>query len=74
MTHTLIRHLPQGGGWEGAYMKKYIKPFIKVEEAQAVNMLAESLGINSDITVDGGNALTKEVTWDIWDDDDTPEE
>ena len=54
--------------------QQYICPALNIEEAQAVNMLAESLGINSDITVDGGNALTKEVTWDFWDDDDTPEE
>ena len=45
---------------------KYIKPTIKIEEAQACNMLAESLGINGDTTVDGGDALTKESAWDIW--------
>ena len=46
----------------------YIKPSIKVEEAMAAQMLAESLAINSDTTVDGGNALTKENnSWDIWD-------
>ena len=40
---------------------------MKIEEAQAVQMLAESLAINGDITVDGGDALTKEsVDWDIW--------
>ena len=45
----------------------YIKPSIKIEEAQAVQMLAESLTINSDTTVDGSNALTKEDnSWDIW--------
>ena len=36
---------------------KYIKPLIQVEEAQATQMLAESLLI-SDTTVDGGSALT----------------
>jgi len=46
---------------------KYIAPSIKIEEAQAVSMLAESLAINGDTKVDGGDALTKEsVDWDIW--------
>ena len=40
---------------------------MKVEEALAAQMLAESLAINSEVTVDGSNALTKEDTaWDIW--------
>ena len=48
-------------------MKKYIVPAMQVEEAQAAQMLAESLAINNDTKVDGGNALTKEsVDWDIW--------
>ena len=48
-------------------MKKYICPAMQVEEAQAAQMLAESLTINSDVTVDGSNALTKEDnSWDIW--------
>ena len=48
-------------------MKKYFAPAMQVEEAQAAQMLAESLAINSDTTVDGGDALTKEeVSWDIW--------
>ena len=48
-------------------MKKYIAPAMQTEEAQVVSMLAESLNINSDTTVDGSNALTKEDTsWDIW--------
>ena len=55
------------------YMK-YIKPSIKVEEAQVVSMLAESLTINSDTTVDGGDALTKEADWAIWGNDNAPEE
>lgn len=51
-------------------MMKYIKPSIKVEEAQAVQMLAESLAINNGTTVDGSQALTKEaVDWDIWGED-----
>ena len=48
-------------------MKKYFAPAMQVEEDQAAQMLAESLAINTDTTVDGGDALTKEeVTWDIW--------
>lgn len=46
---------------------KYIAPTMKIEEAQAVKMMAVSLDINSDETVDGGNALAKEGNdWDIW--------
>ena len=46
---------------------KYTKPTIKVEEAQAAQMLAESLAINGNTTVDGGSALTKEDgDWEIW--------
>ena len=46
---------------------KYIKPSIKIDEAQAAQMLAESLTINTDKTVDGSSALTKEDNvWDIW--------
>ena len=48
---------------------KYIKPALKVEEAQVVNMLAESLVINGDTTVSGGDALTKEDSWAILSDD-----
>ena len=51
-------------------MKKYIIPALKVEEAQVANMLAESLVINGDTTVDGGEALTKEDSWAIWSDED----
>ena len=48
---------------------KYIKPSIEISEAQAAQMLAESL-IISDTTVDGGSALTKEDdSWSIWDDE-----
>ena len=49
---------------------KYIKPSIKVEEAQVVSMLAESLIINSGTEVDGGDALSKENSWEIWSDED----
>ncbi|MBR1499012.1 MAG: hypothetical protein IJ615_05215 [Bacteroidaceae bacterium] len=48
-------------------MKKYICPAIEINEAQVTNMIAESLKIISDTTVDGSNALTKEDnSWDIW--------
>ena len=44
--------------------KTYLIPALKVEEAEVVNMLAESLVIDSDTTVDGGEALTKEnIKW-----------
>ena len=50
--------------------KTYFVPALKVEEAMAAQMLAESLAINSDTTVDGGDALTKEDnSWDIWGDE-----
>ena len=42
--------------------KAYLIPALKAEEAQAVNMIAESLKVNkdSDKTVDGEDALTKD--------------
>jgi hypothetical protein len=44
----------------------YIKPSIKIEEAEAAQMLAESLPIKT-TPVDGGDALTKDDnSWDIW--------
>ena len=46
----------------------YIKPAMKIEEAQVVNMLAESLVIDNTTTVDGSQALTKEGNWNIWSD------
>jgi hypothetical protein len=48
-------------------MKKvYLTPALAISEAQAAQMLAESL-IISDTTVDGSQALTKEDnSWDIW--------
>ena len=46
--------------------KMYLIPALQVEEAQAAQMLAESLAISDD-PVDGGDALIKEDnTWDIW--------
>ena len=50
-------------------MKVYLKPALRVESAQASQMLAESLAINSEITVDGSQALTKDNGWNIWSDD-----
>ena len=48
---------------------RYIKPSIKIEEAQAFQMLAESLSI-SETPVNGSEALTKEDnSWDIWNDE-----
>ena len=45
---------------------KYIKPYIRIEEAQAAQMLAESLKV-SDETVGGGDALVGEdKSWNIW--------
>ena len=47
--------------------KMYLIPALKVEEAQAAQMLAESLAINTGTKVDGGDALTKEDNaWEIW--------
>jgi len=48
--------------------KTYLNPAMQVEEAQATQMLAESLTI-SNTTVDGSDALVKENSWDIWDDE-----
>ncbi len=46
---------------------KYTSPTIKVEEAVAATMLAESLSVIGDKTVDGSQALTPESDdWDIW--------
>lgn len=46
--------------------RTYICPAISIDEAQSVQMMAESLVI-SDTVVDGANALTKEDnSWDIW--------
>ena len=50
-------------------MKKYLKPASRVESAQVVSMLAESLPIDGKTTVDGGQALSKENDWAIWSDD-----
>ncbi len=47
-------------------MKKYFAPAMQIEEAEASQMLAESLSVVSDKTVDGSQALTKEDEWNIW--------
>ena len=48
---------------------KYIKQSIEQNEAQAAQMLAESLPIINK-TVDGSQALTKEDNaWDIWEEE-----
>ena len=50
-------------------MMKYIKPSVKIDEAQAAQMLAESLTISNN-TVDGSQALVKEDNvWSIWEND-----
>lgn len=50
--------------------KTYLIPAVQVEEAMAAQMLAESLSINPNTPVNGGNALTKEDnSWDIWDEE-----
>ena len=49
--------------------KTYLIPAMQMEEAQAAQMIADSLKVNkdSDKTVDGGKTLTKEDdAWDIW--------
>jgi hypothetical protein len=49
-------------------MKKYyIQPQTEVAFVEVTSMLAESLPISDD-TVSGGDALTKENSWDIWGD------
>ena len=49
--------------------KTYVCPFIEMNEAQAAQMIAESLNIYTDKTVPGNTALTKEnFAWDIWGD------
>lgn len=50
--------------------KTYLIPAMQVEEAEAAQMIAESLKI-ANSTLDGSEALTKEYSgWNIWDQDD----
>ncbi|MBQ8453765.1 MAG: hypothetical protein IJ537_00265 [Bacteroidaceae bacterium] len=49
--------------------KTYLIPAMRVEQAMAAQMLAESLSISDD-TVDGNEALTKENNdWNIWEEE-----
>ena len=50
----------------------YIKPNMEVRDAAATEMLAASLPIGEG-TVDGGDALTKENKWDIFDEEEVKE-
>jgi hypothetical protein len=52
-------------------MKKlYLSPALQVEEAESAQMLATSLIVNRDKTVDGDEALVKgDNDWDIWSDE-----
>ena len=46
---------------------KYIKPSIEMNQAQASQLIADSLKMNTGKEVDAGGALTKEDNaWDIW--------
>ena len=46
---------------------KYIKPSIEMNEAQASQLIADSLKMNTGKEVDAGGALTKDDdAWDIW--------
>ena len=48
------------------FMKKiYLTPQTEVAFVEVQQMLAESLPISDD-TVNGGDALTKENSWNIW--------
>ena len=60
----------RGGRGERLIIMMYIKPTLRIEEAQVTNMLAESLVIDTTTTVDGSQALTKENSWDIWSEED----
>ena len=53
-------------------MKAYIKPCMVAEDASMTVMLAASLPIGEG-TVDGGDALTKENKWDIFDEEEVKE-
>ncbi|MGM9679162.1 MAG: hypothetical protein ACI3X7_05245 [Bacteroidaceae bacterium] len=48
-------------------MRSYTRPMLHVVETQTCNIVAASLPINNEETVNAGNALMKENTgWDIW--------
>ena len=47
--------------------KLYPPPILYMVETQACNIIAASLPVNNEETVNAGNALMKENTgWDIW--------
>lgn len=46
--------------------KQYLIPSIEVTNTQVCQMLAESLSINNEIRVNGDEALCKESSWNIW--------
>lgn len=48
--------------------KIYIKPAMQVNETQVLNLMAVSLNINSSVEVDGGEALSREDEWSVWED------
>ena len=51
-------------------MKKiYLKPSMQEEEAQMTTIVATNLPFGNK-TVDGGDALVKDSSWDIWGDAD----
>lgn len=75
MTHTLICHLPLGGGWEGAFMKTYIQPSITVVRLQQQHIICtsdpsdyadQSLSIQSGEITEESAVWTKasRSTWD----------
>ena len=74
MTHTPMCHLPLGGGWEGDYImkKKYLTPSVRMEEAETIEILAESLYIVNE-PVDGSYAFVKtNYGWNIWGEEEEP--
>ncbi|MBQ7496078.1 MAG: hypothetical protein IJT75_10090 [Bacteroidaceae bacterium] len=46
--------------------KTYSSPVVKELHMDTEQMVAESLAINSSVTVDGGDALVKGNEWDIF--------
>ncbi|MBQ7685172.1 MAG: hypothetical protein IJT48_11865 [Bacteroidaceae bacterium] len=52
--------------------KTYVSPQLKAASSEATEMLAASLPIGEG-TVDGGDALTKENKWDIFNEEETEE-
>jgi hypothetical protein len=53
--------------------KTYSIPSVKEFHMDTEQMVAESLGINSSVTVDGGDALVKGADWDIFGEDEVEE-